>query len=377
MSEPAAIVKCGSTAIRIMRLGNGRYRYRYKHGNEWKERTGNDLGRLKVDAFKSAKLVHGGHVDLVGLNSEQREACALVVKLGLTAEMINKLIAEKPESTAIQPIIEVVSEFLAIKKAKEGLSTRNHDTLKCYLTKLSNKFGERAIGSVTTSELELWVAGLGLSNRSMNGIRQILVTMFRWARSRGKLPDKTTEAEKMERCIIKRESVTLYDRDTLNILLKNVRDEYHNWLVIAAWAGIRHEEMFPSAKSSKSPLDWSDFDWERIIIVRPETSKTSKRRIIPILPCLEMALKGRTKESGRVGPLTSPATRETIRLGKLIGGWSKNALRHSFGTYRAAVVKNIGQVSLEMGNSQSMCLQHYHEAVSEGDGLAWFSVSSA
>ena len=40
-----------------------------------------------------------------------------------------------------------------------------------------------------------------------------------------------------------------------------------------------------------------------------------------------------------------------------------NALRHSFGSYRVEMVKNAGQVALEMGNSGAIVMKHYFDIV--------------
>ena len=43
--------------------------------------------------------------------------------------------------------------------------------------------------------------------------------------------------------------------------------------------------------------------------------------------------------------------------------WKRNALRHSFGSYRMEQTKNAGQVVLEMGNSAAVVMKHYFEIV--------------
>ena len=51
-----------------------------------------------------------------------------------------------------------------------------------------------------------------------------------------------------------------------------------------------------------------------------------------------------------------------------------NGLRHSFITYRMAVLKNAAQVALEAGNSPRMIFEHYRELATKGEGNAWFAV---
>lgn len=43
--------------------------------------------------------------------------------------------------------------------------------------------------------------------------------------------------------------------------------------------------------------------------------------------------------------------------------YQRNALHHSFGSYRMEMVKNAGQVALEMGNSAAVVMKHYFDIV--------------
>jgi len=84
-------------------------------------------------------------------------------------------------------------------------------------------------------------------------------------------------------------------------------------------------------------------------------------------------------KTGRVCPPRNPSheTRtepaETARLGALIGGWRPNALRHSFISYRAAVV-GISQAAQEAGNSEAISRRAYQDAMGSDVAEAWFGV---
>jgi hypothetical protein len=54
--------------------------------------------------------------------------------------------------------------------------------------------------------------------------------------------------------------------------------------------------------------------------------------------------------------------------------WPNNGLRHSFGSYRLAQIKNAAQVSLEMGNSPRMVFAHDREVVTEKQAGQWFGI---
>ena len=51
-----------------------------------------------------------------------------------------------------------------------------------------------------------------------------------------------------------------------------------------------------------------------------------------------------------------------------------NGLRHSYASYRLAIVKSADQVALEMGNSPRKLFQNYRELVTEAESTSWFAV---
>jgi hypothetical protein len=54
--------------------------------------------------------------------------------------------------------------------------------------------------------------------------------------------------------------------------------------------------------------------------------------------------------------------------------WPRNVLRHSFITYRIAVVKSADQVALEAGNSPSIIFKNYRELTTEEQADKWFGI---
>jgi hypothetical protein len=63
------------------------------------------------------------------------------------------------------------------------------------------------------------------------------------------------------------------------------------------------------------------------------------------------------------------------KLSKAAGvTWKRNALRHSFGSYRLEQTKNAGQVALEMGNSAAVVMKHYFEIVDKNAANQYWSI---
>ena len=54
--------------------------------------------------------------------------------------------------------------------------------------------------------------------------------------------------------------------------------------------------------------------------------------------------------------------------------WAKNGLRHSFISYRLAILDDTARVALEAGNSPQVIFGHYRELVTPEAAKAWFEV---
>jgi hypothetical protein len=54
--------------------------------------------------------------------------------------------------------------------------------------------------------------------------------------------------------------------------------------------------------------------------------------------------------------------------------WPRNVLRHSFISYRIAVVKSADQVALEAGNSPAIIFKNYRELATDDEAAAWFNI---
>ena len=81
------------------------------------------------------------------------------------------------------------------------------------------------------------------------------------------------------------------------------------------------------------------------------------------------------RESGPVIKLKKPED-ETARLQRVTGiRWRRNALRHSFCSYRVAITGDIPLVSIESGNSVQMIKRCYWDVKHFDDGLRWFGLT--
>ena len=233
-------------------------------------------------------------------------------------------------------------------------------------------------------DVDKWV-NMAVAAKTKKNKRSSLVNFMRWAKRKELLPDGTTAAERSEPVRVERKRVKIWSASDLQLMLAHVRADYLPWVALQAFAGIRTAELFPEQRynKGKEPLRWENIFLERenpFVEVPASCAKTGERRLVPVCPTLLAWLRSFAKASGPVCPAKSPSRRNHLEptiietLEAHVGPWKRNALRHSFGTYRTAQTKNMGEVSLEMGNSVEMVKRHYYEAVSGQEAEAWFSV---
>jgi integrase len=132
---------------------------------------------------------------------------------------------------------------------------------------------------------------------------------------------------------------------------------------------------------------------DRFIEIKASKAKTASRRIVPISNNLAKWLKDHVQEHGRVVPFENMAkqigwlvedTNAGLKKAAEEDGkdpekartvkWKKNALRHSYISYRVAEIEDVAKVALEAGNSPQMIFQHYRELVQPKEAKTWFAI---
>jgi integrase len=149
--------------------------------------------------------------------------------------------------------------------------------------------------------------------------------------------------------------------------LNAAESDFLPYLALIAFGGVRREELHKG-------LLWDAIDFDRGTITVPASiAKTArKRKIVMSENLMEWLAPYRLKS----GPIFDIDPRK--RIAKVVKAakvnWKRNALRHSFGSYRMEQTKNEGQVALEMGNSPKVVKDHYFEIVDEDEAKAYWSI---
>lgn len=373
MKPGSIVVKYRTVSITVFPWSPrpGREYWKFRHGKKHVVRS--TIEKARQEAKRIAEETYLGSARLGMLSDAQTRAIRRMLAVDPKLAMIDEFLVWHAKRIPVKSCKEAVAEFLAAKKANAGSSPHNVENLTRHLAVLP----DMDLHLITPADLP----ALTGAPRTRKNRRGAWVTFFLWCSEMGYLPyGEKTAPQRLEKPNVVRKIPSTWEREELETLFAHVSPEYVGWLACAAFAGIRTEELCPAATSGKVPLDWSDFKWARkIIIIRPETDKNGQRRVVPILPALRDLLWPIKQTFGRVGPILPPHTprrggedSETTRLGKLVGGWRRNALRHSFISYRAAMV-GLAQTAMEAGNSESEAKKSYNDAKAKDEARAWFA----
>jgi len=264
----------------------------------------------------------------------------------------------------------VIDEFLDAKR-QNGAAEAYLRTLRYHLNPFRERF-RTGIGNVTTADLDTWLRALGHSNRTRKNVLVSLVTLFRFARGLGYLPKNIpTEAEGVARPKAKSGAIGILTPAELRTILHSAdTEERQTYFALGAFTGIRAAEL--------SRLEWKEIDLRRRYIeIAAAKAKTAARRLVPVCDALYGWLLPNSDRTGLIFSSQRSAERLVEWAGKQIGRWPKNALRHSFVSYRVAQTQNVAQVALEAGNSPQMIFANYRELVTQEAAEEWFSIKPA
>lgn len=308
-------------------------------------------------------------------------------------EAAQHFVRTDPRNVIHRPVADVVVELVKLKSSR-GLSADYTSDLRQRLTRFAVKFGANAsaisdpdardeagqdtrnkgldISTITTAEVQGFLDGLELGTQSVKNFRTVLHTLFEFAEARGYITKGGNPVVSTEGIKVTNGAIEIFTPAEIGKLLKAASPDFLPLVAIGAMAGLR------SAEAER--IEWRDVDLAGgFIHVASDKAKTKSRRLVPILPNLAQWLAPYKNRTGKLWKATANDLQDARAACVKASGvaWKKNALRHSFASYRLAVTQNAAQVALEMGNSAEVVFRHYRELVRPEAAKAWFGVSPA
>lgn len=207
-------------------------------------------------------------------------------------------------------------------------------------------FGEKALRSLTTAECRVMLeTAFGSSSHSYRKGRAILHSIFAYGMRREWCdgnpaahievpgvaespiePLSMAEVQRLERAAARPEFAAM--RLPLHLML---------------YCGLRPTEV--ARLNPQRDIDWR----ERLVVVRPQTSKTGGGRVVPlrVMPPADAAEI----------PRHWRAHWRSLRLAAGFTTWRADACRHTFASYHRAYFRNLDELQSEMGHRDSTLLR--------------------
>lgn len=366
--------------------GSERWRFAYRPdpGADWKYKSYKTKAEAEAQAAKKLDELQAGTNRLNEVSPSRRRWLEELDRQVSEADQ-DRVLAFVAALHRSSEIAGAVDRFLSAKTSKAGEETPHVARLRGVLEHMAGHFHGQQVADIHLGNLQQWfddrTTGRGWKRRK--DIRAALVQFFRWAKKQGIAGnDAVTVADKLPEIGGEHGNREYLTPDQFQQLAGAIHEDFRAWLVLGCFAGLRPEEIAPPAdkKANKRGLRCEEIDWQfNIIRVAPEVSKVGLPRTVPLTDACRAGLAWAGIEKGMTGPvcLTNPAKPgELARLGSLLfgGPWPRNICRHSYGSYRNAILRSLGQVAEEMGTSVSMLNKHYHNPRATEEGEAWFSI---
>lgn len=311
-------------------------------------------------------------------------SCSFAAPFGVELEDVT---SEYADNHSAEPVTvrKVVTEFLAIKKPAVG--KRHYDDLEARLEKFfCDTFGTDMIGDVSRANISRWIDGLSGGKRTKRNYHSALISLFKFARERGYLPDdRRSAAERVTRPRADRPNSECYTAEELKKLIAasiELRGRGLLSLVLQAFTGIRSEEIC-RIDPKKDWLRWNDIfleDGEPEIRIRPEVAKTDSERYVFVPACLKAWLRIFWQDSTQpIFPhrnLYNVYAQVAARAGI---EWKRNGLRKAYNTFHEALSSSRAFTAGEAGSSAGMIRQFYRKSMPRVQSKArdWFSITPA
>jgi integrase len=265
------------------------------------------------------------------------------------------------------PLAEISEQF-AQSREQTGLSPHYVFVCRKFTHQLAEAFPGQCLSDLTTPALDKWVGGLKLGATTKNDMRRVLGTCGAWAEKQGYLLKGASPFPGMLRYKEDKAPVTIFTPEQMAVLLNKASAAVRPYLAIGAFAGLRTSEF--------KRLDWSEIDLDRgFIVIDAKKAKTRRRRLVPVSDNLKTWLAPLRRATGPVCPYSDPQQAGASLCKDF--PWAKNGLRHSYISYRLALLHDTARVALEAGNSPQVIFSHYRELVTPESATAWFNVRPA
>ena len=249
---------------------------------------------------------------------------------------------------------------------RRGLSAVHLSNLRLRLGHFSRDFGDRPLATITSEELQSWVATRGGARTQKNFLNTV-GSIFTKHLASGALARTPVTAVRLPKAATAEPGII--DASQLARLLEALPERSRACVLVQALAGVRAAEA--------QRLEWQNISMEhRLITISAGAAKTASRRHVPISDSLLEWLRPLHQGTGPLvqNPNTLRRDLAIARRKALITDWPANALRHTCASAWCTIESDVARVAAWLGNSPVIIHQHYRALLTRDEASAWFAV---
>lgn len=264
-------------------------------------------------------------------------------------------------SPAGPSVAEAVSRALTAKESA-GRRPVYTNSLRQYLARFSNQFGDLPIASVSASDVAEYLAPFRGHSRATHLNR--ISTLFAYAVRQGWRADNP--CDRIERLTIDRQTPRILTPDEVDLILKITPTVLLPYLILCLFAGVRPTETMR--------LTWADVNLpSRSVTINAAASKVRQRRVVSLPDRAVRLLENHPIRSGPISPSHSTVRRWLRKARLQIGGkWPADILRHTAASYALALTGDASKVATQLGNSPKILLTHYNGLATKQDAERFY-----
>lgn len=394
--------------LKSFRVGRGSFSvtvYPFKHnsgGTYWRfNKLAGDQGKVTRSKRARAKeaaesyltTMRSGEKSVEDLPESKIEVLSRIMETLPEVADLEAFLAWRKKVAQSPPVSELIDLYMAEKIAAKGGESVHLGRVGRTLRDLATYCGEAVkMSEISLERLTEWRedrrGNTGPANA--NFLRVAVVGFWRWAGTHNYIgAEESALAARLPVVPISRaareKAIRFASETEALFVLREIKPQFRMFAVLGLFAGLRPEEISPQTRSNKPGLDFGAISDEDDCIYLPASvSKVGVARLIPMSDCLRSWLIWAGWSPGRVGEVcryNKKRTLEPKRLGELLKaefegheGWPHDWLRHSYATYRNAVLRSLHQVAEEMGTSVKMMQKHYHQPQPKSVGESFFAL---
>jgi integrase len=315
--------------------------------------------------------------------AQAEEAIRLLTPYGLSlvdaAQAVISRLELASKSITIRELVSKTEEYYQAIVDRNEATEGHLENLRKAGRRLNAAFGDVRTSELSPGRIEGWLNGLKnkegepLATATRNQVHTYVHRIFWYGKKIGVLASNPLEDAKKARSR-KMKDISVLTTDQLDKLMKAASPEIIPFFAIGAFAGLRVDEIHK--------LDWKHIDLEhRKIDLTWFPTKTLQPRWAPISENLVAWLNPHFRPCGSLIPVARNGNNSKQRLRNLrekaekeagLWPWHKNCLRHSFISYRLALMEDVGKVALEAGHDAKTLAAFYRRPIRKEDaGKFW------